>query len=85
MSAVLLLTGIAAVAIGSWRGYAAARVAISPLAHEGEPTRTLIEEGRPVFHRTRVRTAIRHLALAIAWLAIAMYGLFMVSVGSSVA
>jgi hypothetical protein len=81
MSAVLILTGLAAAAIGTWRGYAAARMAIGPLIHEGEPTRTLIDAGRPVLRRTRVRSVARHVAAALAWLAIAMYGLFLLSVG----
>jgi hypothetical protein len=81
MSAVLILTGLAAVAIGTWRGYAAARVAVGPLVHEGEPTRTLIDAGRPVLQRSRVRSFARNVVWAIAWLAVAMYGLLLVSVG----
>jgi hypothetical protein len=83
MSAVLLLTGITAILIGAWRGFVEARIALGPLIHDGDPTRTLIEAGRPVFLRSRVRTFARHLAAALGWLAIAMYGLFLISVAAA--
>jgi hypothetical protein len=85
MSVVLLLTGIAALAIGAWRGYLAARLALGPLIHDGDPTRTLVEAGRPVYARSRVRTFARHVAVAIAWLAIGMYGILLLSVGADAA
>jgi hypothetical protein len=84
MSVILLLTGLAAVAIGTWRSYASVRLALGPLIHDGDPTRTLIEAGRPVHLRTRVRLFARHLAIALAWLAIAMYGVLLASVGAAV-
>jgi hypothetical protein len=82
MSVVLMVTGLAALAIGAWRGYVAARLALGPLIHDGEPTRTLIEAGRPVYARSRVRSFARHVMVAVAWLAIAMYGLLLLSVGA---
>jgi hypothetical protein len=82
MSAILLLTGITAIAIGAWRGFVAARIALGPLIHDGDPTRTLIEAGRPVFLRSRVRTFARNFIAALGWLAIAIYGLFLVSVAT---
>jgi hypothetical protein len=82
MSAVLLLTGFAAIVIGTWRGYAAMRLALGPLIHDGDPTRTLIEAGRPVHLRSRVRSFARHLAIALGWLVLAMYGVLLASVGA---
>ena len=48
-----------------------------PLVREGDPTRTLIDASRPVHARTRVRLMARNVVLAIAWLTVAMYGLFL--------
>lgn len=81
---VLVVSGLVAVVYGSWRGYIAARAALAPLAHEGDPTRTLVETTRPLHARTRVRLAVRHVALALLWLAIAMYGLYLLTVGTAV-
>jgi hypothetical protein len=79
MGPVLLLCGLAAVTIGTWRGYVNAREVLAPLVHAGEPTRTAVEATRPVLERTRVRRAARSLAASVGWLAVAMYGLFLVS------
>jgi hypothetical protein len=81
VGAVLVVCGLIAVAIGSWRGYAAARSALLPLVRAGDPTRTLIETTRPLHARARVRLAARHVALALAWLCIAMYGLYLFTAG----
>ena len=62
-------------------GYAVAREAISPLVHAGEPTRTAIEATRPLLARPRVRLFVRRLTTSIGWIAIALYGLFLASVG----
>ena len=67
--------------VGAWRGYAVAREAIAPLAHAGDPTRTAIEATRPLLARSRVRLFVRRLAASIAWIAVALYGLFLLSVG----
>ncbi len=56
----------------------AARSAVLPLVREGDPTRTLIEATRPVHDRSRVRIAARNVALSLAWMCIAMYGLYLV-------
>jgi hypothetical protein len=82
MSAVLLLTGLAAIVIGTWRGYAAVRLALGPLIHDGDPTRTLIEAGRPVHLRSRVRSFARNLTVALLWLMLVMYGVLLASVGA---
>ena len=79
--AVLVVCGLIAVAIGSWRGYAAARSALLPLVREGDPTRSLIETTRPLHARTRVRLVARHVVLALGWLCVAMYGLYLVTAG----
>ena len=78
---VLILSGTFAVVWGLWRGYAAARAALLPLVHDGEPTRGLIEASRPVYARTRVRVAARNVAISVAWLGVAMYGLYLLTVG----
>lgn len=82
MGTVLLVTGLLTTAIGAWRGYAAARLALAPLVHDGDATRSLVEARRPVLARTRVRRFARRLGSAILWLLVASYGLFMVSVAS---
>jgi hypothetical protein len=82
MGIVLVACGLTAAAIGSWRGYAAARSALAPLVHEGDATRTAVEAGRPVLARVRVRLFARRVASAVGWLFVAFYGLFMVSAGS---
>ena len=81
---VLVLCGVVLAAWGTWRGYAAARSALVPLLAHGEPTRTLVDATRPVHARMRVRVAARHVVLAVAWLTIALYGLFLVTVGMEV-
>jgi hypothetical protein len=78
---VLLAAGTLLTAWGSWRGYQAARAALLPLVREGDATRTLIDASRPVHARARVRIMARHVVVAVGWLAVAMYGLFLVTVG----
>lgn len=81
MGAVLVLTGLVAAAIGTWRGYANARLVLAPIVHDGEPTRTALEATQPILARARVRRAARHLVTSLGWLALAMYGLFLVATG----
>jgi hypothetical protein len=83
VDAVLLVSGLTAAVLGTWRGYVAARTALGPLVHEGDATRTLIDAGRPMHARIRVRLFARRVVAAVAWLALAMYGLFLVSVAAS--
>jgi hypothetical protein len=85
MALVMLAAGAFLAAWGSWRGYVAARSALLPLVREGDPTRTLIDASRPVHARTRVRVMARHVLVALAWLSVAMYGLFLASVGMELA
>ena len=79
MSLVLLVSGVAVIVIGLWRGYGAARMAVAPPAPDGDPTRAEIEASRPWIQRPRVRAFARHAIVSIGWIAVAMYGLFLVS------
>jgi hypothetical protein len=81
MGAILGFCGLVAVIVGTWRGYAVARQAISPLVHGGDATRTAIEATRPLLDRPRVRLVFRRLAISIGWIVIALYGLFLALVG----
>jgi hypothetical protein len=84
LAAVLVVSGLVATAYGSWRGYVAARTALVPLLREGDPTRTLVEAGRPLHARTRVRLAVRHVLVAVGWLTVALYGMYLATAGSTV-
>jgi hypothetical protein len=84
VGAILLLSGFVAVTYGSWRGYAAARSALVPLLREGDETRTLIDAARPVHARSRVRVAARNVGVAIMWIGVAMYGLYLATMGATV-
>jgi hypothetical protein len=81
MQLLLETCGIVAVVIGGWRSYAMAREALGPVAHQGDPTRTALEAGRPILERTRVRLFLRRVAISLAWLFVAGYGLYLVAVG----
>jgi hypothetical protein len=80
-SLVLLLCGAVLAVYGSWRGYAGARTALLPLVRAGDPTRDLVDATRPVHARTRVRVAVRHVAGAVGWLTVALYGLYLATTG----
>ena len=43
--------------------------------------RTLVDSTRPIHARTRVRVMARNVLLAIGWLTLAFYGLFLATVG----
>jgi hypothetical protein len=81
MRLLLETCGIVAVAIGAWRSYAMAREALGPIIHQGDPTRTALEAGRPILARPRVRLFLRRVVLAVAWLVVAGYGLYLVAAG----
>jgi hypothetical protein len=78
---VLVWAGVFLAFWGAWRGYGAARAALVPLVRDGDPTRSLVEATRPVHARVRVRLAARNGVIAVAWLCIAMYGLYLTTVG----
>jgi hypothetical protein len=75
---VLQLCGVIAVVIAASRSYVATREAVGPLVHDGDPTRTAIEATRRITDRPRVRLFARRLVVAVGWLAVAMYGLFLI-------
>jgi hypothetical protein len=75
---VLQLCGVIAIVIAASRSYAATRQAVGPFVHEGDPTRTALEATRRITDRPRVRLFARRLVVAIGWLAVVMYGLFLV-------
>jgi len=84
VGAIILLSGFVGVTYGSWRGYAAARSALVPLLRDGDETRARIESARPVRERPRVRFAARHVLFALAWIVVAMYGVFLLTAGAEV-
>jgi hypothetical protein len=84
LATVLVLSGLTIALHGSWRGYVAARSALVPFVREGDPTRRLIDAARPMHARTRVRVAARQVALAVGWLSLALYGMYLATVGMAV-
>ena len=84
LSAVLVATGSYLAVYGCLQGYLAARAALLPLARDGEPTRAIVDATRPLLARTRVRVAVRNVAVALAWLGISMYGMYLTTVGFGV-
>jgi hypothetical protein len=84
VGAILLLSGFVAVTYGSWRGYAAARSALIPLLREGDETRSRIDAARPIHARARVRAAARNVVFAVAWIMVAMYGLYLLTAAAAV-
>ena len=48
---------------------------------DGDPTRSLVDATRPVHARVRVRLAARNVVIAVVWLGIAMYGMYLATVG----
>ena len=80
---VLTGSGLTLFTIGAWRGYWFARRALAPLTHEGDPTRTRIEASRPFPFRPRVRTFAGRVFLAIGWLGLGLYGLYLAVSGAA--
>ena len=78
---VLIATGTYALAWGLVRGYLSARAALVPLTGGGEPTRAFIEASKPLYARARFRTSMRCGAVAALWLVVALYGLFLTTMG----
>ena len=84
MSVLLTTCGLVLTGVGTWSGYRNAREAVAPAAHPGDPTRSAIDAARPVHERPAVRRFARSVTAAVAWLVLALYGLFLVSAGSVV-
>jgi hypothetical protein len=80
---VLISAGLFLVTAGGLRSYGLAREALGPLVHDGDPTRSAIEASRPVLERPRVRLFMKRVVFSIVWLAVAMYGLYLLSVGGT--
>jgi hypothetical protein len=81
MPILLMTCGLTALVLGTWRSYAAVREALSPIVHDGEATRTNLEAELPIYRRSRARRFMRRLVVSFGWLSIALYGLFLVTVG----
>jgi hypothetical protein len=79
MAFLLILCGTIAASMGLYRGFVLAREALAPLAHEGDPTRTAIEATRPFPARPRFRRFVSRVLGAVVWLAVAMYGMYLIS------
>lgn len=81
---ILLFCGGLLAVVGTWRGYVSARAALGPIAHraDGDPTRAAVEAAQPLVARPRVRAALASVLRAVAWLGLAMYGLFLASAGA---
>jgi hypothetical protein len=84
MGLLLTTCGLVLAGIGTWSGYRNARDAVAPAAHEGDPTRSAIDAARPVYARPAVRRFARSAMVAVGWLVLALYGLFLASTGSVV-
>jgi hypothetical protein len=82
---VLALCGVVLTAVGLLRSYAVARQAIAPLIHQGDPTRAAIEALRPLLLRPKVRTVASRAMVSMGWLAVSLYGLYLVVRASAVA
>jgi hypothetical protein len=81
MDLILVLAGASAVILGVWRGHAVAREAIGLFVTQGDETRRLIDAARPVHERSRVRRSVHAVSVAVAWLLVALYGLYLATVG----
>ena len=82
MALVLLACGLVLAGIGTWSGYRNAREALAPAVHDEEPTRAAVDATRPLLARGSVRRFARSVAVAIGWLVLALYGLFLASTAS---
>jgi hypothetical protein len=85
MGILLTVCGLTALVLGAWRSYTVARDALVPIAHDGEPTRSKVEASWPIYRRSRVRRFVRRVVVSVGWLSIAMYGLFLLTVGVGLA
>ncbi len=82
MGVLLVTCGFVLTGVGSWSGYRNARDAVTPAVHDGDPTRSAIDGARPLLARRAARRFARSLAVAAVWLALALYGVFLVSAGT---
>ncbi len=80
----LAWSGLLLAVIGGWSGYRNAREALLGFLREGDPTRSAIEAARPAVERVRVRRFARQVAFAIGWIVLAIYGIYLASLGLGV-
>ena len=81
MPVVLVACGLVLAGAGTWHGYRNARAALVPAVRDGDPTRSAIDATRPLHARVGLRRAVRSVAAAVAWLVLALYGLFLAQTG----
>jgi hypothetical protein len=84
MGLLLVTCGLVLAGAGTWSGYRHAREAIAPAVHEGDPTRAQVDAARPLHARDGVRRFARSVVLAVGWLVLALYGLYLVSAGTAI-
>jgi hypothetical protein len=75
---VLGACGLVLMIVGLLRSYLVARTAIAPLIHQGDPTRAAIEALRPLPFRPKFRTVLIRALVSMGWLALSLYGLYLV-------
>jgi len=81
MGLLLMICGLVLTGTGTWFGYRNAREAIVPAMGAGDPTRAAIDAARPLDARVGMRRVVRSVAAAIAWLVLALYGLYLAQTG----
>jgi hypothetical protein len=81
MPLVLVACGLVLAGAGTWFGYRSARDVLVPAVRDGDPTRAALDATRPLHARTGVRRAVRSVGAAVAWLVLALYGLFLAQTG----
>ena len=82
---VLGTCGLVLTVVGLLRSYLVARTAIAPLIHQGDPTRAAIEALRPLPVRPKFRTVLLRALVSMGWLALSLYGLYLVVRASALA
>jgi hypothetical protein len=82
LAPVLDICGGVLLVVGSWRGYALARRAVAPFVHDDEP-RGGSGAASPSATEPRGRLFATRVTLAVAWLAVAFYGLFLLAAAQS--
>jgi hypothetical protein len=81
MPLVLVACGLVLAGTGTWFGYRSARDALVPAVRDGDPTRAALDATRPLHARPGIRRAVRSVAAAVAWLVLALYGLYLAQTG----
>jgi hypothetical protein len=79
MAFILILCGSTGLTTGVYRSVILACEALGPIVHDGDPTRASIDATRPIHERERVRRVVARITGSLAWLVVAMYGLYLVA------